>query len=90
MDASLSNIELDHLNAIRKFGLPWFFVFTASVLTLSSKLFRSSVPDGRIIGLALLALFIAAGTNPVLLSPVFLMFLAMALDLFWRGKHLSG
>lgn len=81
---TLSNIELDHLNAIRKFGLPWFLVFTAFVLVLSYKLFGSKFSDDRVLGLALFAIFLAAGTNPVLLSPPFLMFMAMLLDFYWR------
>jgi hypothetical protein len=84
---NLSNIELDHLNAIRKFGLPWFLVFSAFVLVLSYKLFKSKLPDDRTVGLALLSIFLAAGTNPILLSPPFLMFMAMSLDFYWRRKQ---
>jgi hypothetical protein len=83
----VSNIEIDHLNAIRKFGLPWFLVFTAFVLRISYKLFISNISEGRIIGLALLAMFVAAGTNPVLISPPFLMFMMMALDFYWRKNE---
>ncbi|ABB32404.1 hypothetical protein Gmet_2175 [Geobacter metallireducens GS-15] len=84
LGAFVSNIELDHLNAIRKFGLPWFMAFTAFVLAVSYRLFRSQPAEERALGLALLSLFIAAGTNPVLLSPAFLMFMAMATDFYWR------
>lgn len=80
----VANIEVDFLNSIRKFGLLWFLVFAALILTHFYKLFRSAFPENRIIGLALLAMFFAAGTNPVLISPPFLMFLMLSLDLFWR------
>lgn len=82
----VSNMEVDYLNVIRKFGLPWFMAFTAFVLVLSGKLFRSGSSESSIIGLALLAEFLAAGTNPVLLSPPSLMFLVMALD-YHRRAH---
>lgn len=87
LGAFVSNIELDHLNAIRKFGLPWFMAFTAFVLTVSYRLFRSQPDEGRALGLALPALFIAAGTNPVLLSPLFLMFMALTTDFYWRSHE---
>lgn len=87
LGAFVSNIELDHLNAIRKFGLPWFMAFTAFVLTVSYRLFRSQSEERRALGLALPALFIAAGTNPVLLSPPFLMFMALTIDFYWRSHE---
>ena len=80
----VTNIEVDFLNLIRKFGLPWFMVFATSVLALCYKLFMSKMTEGRILGLALLSSFIAASTNPVLLSPPSLMFMMMSLDYYWR------
>jgi len=87
MGGFVANIEVDYLNAIRKFGLPWFLVFATFILSLSRKLFISKLSEGRVIGLSLLAIFIAAGTNPVLISPPFLMFMMMSLDLYWRGNE---
>lgn len=85
----VTNIEVDFLNSIRKFGLPWFLVFAASVLALCTKLFRSALPDGRTLGLALLASFFATGSNPVLLSPPSLMFMMMLLDYYWRRDEFA-
>jgi hypothetical protein len=89
LGAFVANIELDHLNVIRKYGLPWFMVFAALVLMLAYKLFRSDLQESRILGLALLSIFIAAGTNPVLLSPPFLMFLLMTL-VYYRRRHAAA
>ncbi len=71
----VSNIEVDHLNTIRKFGLPWFIVFTAVVIRVVLKLIRSDRTDMRASGFALASSFLASGTNPVLITPLFIMLL---------------
>jgi hypothetical protein len=71
----VDNIEVDHLNAIRKFGLPWFIVFTAVVIRVTLKLIRSERMDMRASGFALASSFLASGTNPVLITPLFIMLL---------------
>lgn len=70
----VTNIEVDHLNAIRKFGLPWFVAFSVLIGLIAWRLLIS----GKALGLALIGAFIAAGTNPVLINPVFfiLMFIS--------------
>ncbi len=75
----VANIEVDHLNAARKFGLPWLLVFTALVFTAAWRLFRSGDSEKRAVAAAVTASFLAAGTNPVLLSPVSLMIIMAAL-----------
>jgi len=69
----IHNIEIDHFNTIRKYGLIWFLIS----LYLLIKLIKFSTI--RIVGslyskyvtLALVTTFFAAGTNPVLISPLF-------------------
>jgi hypothetical protein len=69
------NIELDHLNCIRKYGFIWSCIFFWVVLHTSIKSIKSNIEDIRILGGCLLSAFIVAGTNPVLISPVFFLIL---------------
>jgi hypothetical protein len=71
------NIELDHIDSIRQFGLPWFIGFTALSAYVSLKLiWKSRSNEDKGLGYAMGGLFIAAGTNPVLITPLFMMLLA--------------
>jgi hypothetical protein len=70
-------IELAHLDAIRKFGLPWFLGFSALVFYSSWRLIRLKEMEARGFGFALVSMYIAAGTNPVLLSPLFIILLML-------------
>lgn len=87
------NIELDHLETIRRYGLIWGSVFySAIVITSFSLVFLSQHRSDKAIGLALLAGFLAAGTNPVLISPPFMILLvgaygAMVLANSSKAKH---
>lgn len=72
-DSFVSNIEIDHINTIRKFGVVWFLMFGLMVLNISIKLIRSDSNELKGCGYALLFSFIVTGTNPVLLSPLSLM-----------------
>lgn len=74
----VSNIELDHLNTIRKYGLLWSLVFFGWVAWSALRAIRTSNPQWRAIGWALLVVFFVAGTNPVLISPIFFFALAIA------------
>jgi len=74
----VQNIEVDHLNTIRKFGLPWFIGFTTVVFYSSWKLIRSKDQEACAFGFALMSMYLAAGTNPVLLAPLFIMLMTMS------------
>jgi hypothetical protein len=74
----VQNIEIDHLNTIRKFGLPWFFGFTAIVFYSARRLIQSEDGEMRACGYALVSIYIAAGTNPVLTSPLFIISMTLA------------
>lgn len=74
-----TNIELDHLETIRRYGIIWASVFFSAVLILCFRLiFLSRHLSHRAIGIALFAGFLAAGTNPVLISPPFMILFAGA------------
>lgn len=74
----VQNIEIDHLNAIRKFGLPWFIGFTVIVFCSSWRLIKSKGQEECAAGFALMSMYFAAGTNPVLLSPLFIMLMTLS------------
>ncbi len=74
----VQNIEVDHLNTIRKFGLPWFIGFTAVVFYSSWRLIRSKDQEACAFGFALMSMYLAAGTNPVLLAPLSIMLMMMS------------
>jgi len=70
-------IEIAHLDAIRKFGFPWFLGFSALVFYVSWKLIKTKEMEARGAGFALVSMYIAGGTNPVLLSPLFIILLTL-------------
>lgn len=73
----VQNFEIDHLNVIRKFGLPWFIGFSAVVFYSAYKLIRKGRIEERAFGWALISIYFAAGTNPVLLSPLFIIVMTL-------------
>ena len=74
--AWVTDIELDHLDAIRQFGLAWFVIFAGLVLSVVAAA-RKAVPHGTAAAIALAVAFVASGTNPVLINPLFMMLLAV-------------
>jgi hypothetical protein len=70
-------IEIAHLDGIRKFGLPWFLGFSSLVFYSSWRLIRTKEMEARGFGFALVSMYIAAGTNPVLFSPLFIILLTL-------------
>ena len=82
--------ELDHLNAIRKFGLPWFAAFTWIVFYVAWMLWRIPDPELRAFGLAVPSIFLVGGTNPVLTSPLFMMLLPMSYLAQRKARRCKG
>jgi len=74
----VQNIEVDHLNAIRKFGLPWFVGFTGIIFYSAWKLIKANRPEMQACGFALVSMYFAAGTNPVLVSPLFIILMTLS------------
>lgn len=83
----VNSIELDYLDAIRKFGVPWFLGFSALVFFSGWKLIRAGHAEARAFGFALIAMYLAAGTNPVLLTPLFM--ITMTLSYFAQRGQLD-
>lgn len=71
VNAFVAAIELDHLDAIRSFGLIWFIGFTAVVFRSAGVGMRLGSHEARGLRVALIATFLVSGTNPVLISPLF-------------------
>lgn len=67
----VQSFELDYLNTIRKFGIFWFAAFSAFVLIPAWNLVSQKDKELRAFGFASLSMYLAAGTNPVLLAPLF-------------------
>ncbi|HEF1855179.1 MULTISPECIES: hypothetical protein [Bacillus] len=71
-----SAIEVSHLNLIRQFGILYFILFCSYIFVVSVKLMKTD-DLGRMLGISLISFFIAAGTNPLLLSPIFILYLVI-------------
>ncbi|MFK7847037.1 MAG: O-antigen ligase family protein [Rhodothermales bacterium] len=78
------NIELDHVDAVRQFGLLWLIAFSLIVGYIALRLIRCRDPNKRAMGMAFVSIYLAAGTNPVLITPLFMMLLAA---LYTKMKH---
>jgi len=70
-------IELAHLDGIRRFGLPWFLGFSTLVFYSSWRLIKTKEMEARGFGFALVSMYIAGGTNPVLFTPLFIILLTL-------------
>lgn len=73
VNSKVSNIEIDHINTIRKFGLIWFLVFFSLILYVSFCLITNKDREYTAGGFAFIGLFLAIGTNPVFINPLFFM-----------------
>src|SRR5580658_1066253 len=74
----VQSFEIDHLNAIRKFGLPWFIAYSAIIFYSARKLIATGQKEERAFGFALMSAYVAAGTNPVLLSSLFVTMMTLS------------
>ena len=68
-------METDHLDAIWHYGIIWFGAFTGLCAWTVRRLLRSSQVNHKAHGLALLSMYFASGTNPQLISPLFMFYL---------------
>ncbi len=67
--------ETDHLDAIFHYGIIWFAFFTWLCAWTIRRLLRSVQDNHKAHGLALLSMYFASGTNPHLISPLFMLYL---------------
>jgi hypothetical protein len=86
----VSNIEITYLDGIRRFGLPWFLGFSALVFHSSWKLIKAKETEARGFGFALVSMYIAGGTNPVLFSPLFIILLMLCYFTQRPGLEISS
>jgi hypothetical protein len=75
-DGVVTNVEVSHFNLLRQFGIVYTLLFVAYVGGVFAGLLRSD-GAGRRLGVGLAMIFLAAGTNPLLLSPVFFLVLVL-------------
>lgn len=87
---AVTGIELDHLNTIRKYGLIWSLVFFGFIISISLRAISSRFSDVRTLGVCLAAAFIVAGTNPVLISPIFFLILFVTMQALDQSGKGSG
>lgn len=85
----VQNFEIDHLNAIRKFGLLWFVGYSAIAFYSARGLIKSGQAEKRALGFALVSMYFAAGTNPVLISDLFIILLTLSYSAQRRSTSLS-
>jgi hypothetical protein len=69
-------METDHLDAIFHYGIIWFSAFTGVCAWTIRRLLRSAQVNHKAHGLALLSMYFASGTNPQLISPLFMFYLS--------------
>lgn len=74
----VQSFEIDYLNAIRKFGLPWFIGYSAIVFYSARRLIKTGIREERAFGFALISGYLAAGTNPELLSSLFVTLMTLS------------
>ena len=70
------NIELDHVDAVRQFGLFWFIGFSLIAGYVALRFIKSPTLENRALGMSFVSIYLAAGTNPVLITPLFMMLMA--------------
>lgn len=71
------NIEVSHFNFVRQFGLIGGLMFFGYIFYVIVSAYQTDVL-GKRWAIGLLMLFVAAGTNPLLMSPVFIVVLMAA------------
>lgn len=74
----VTNVEVSHFNLLRQFGLLYSLAFFSYVFLLFIKLYWLRNEYGLLLSISLLVLFFAAGTNPLLISPVFFLIMIIA------------
>ena len=73
----VSNIEVSHFNLIRQYGVLYSICFFSYVFMVFVSLLKTD-RNGKLLSIGLAMLFLAAGTNPLLLSPVYFLVLIIS------------
>jgi|GEM_PF-813028 hypothetical protein len=85
----VTDVEADHFNLMRQFGILYSLGFFVYIFLLFFELRRLD-RTGRLLSIGLMMLFIAAGTNPLLISPIFFLLLVISrayISLYVREKR---
>lgn len=85
------NVEVAHFNLMRQFGILYALAFFFYEFILFIKL-RHFDKTGKLLSIGLAMLFIAAGTNPLLISHIFFLLLVISrtyITLYAREKRVS-
>jgi len=72
------SVEISHLDFIRKYGILYFIVLNIAFFYLMHKLYKKSILSKQLT-YGLLAHYVVAASNPVLLSLPFMMFLSVCI-----------
>jgi len=72
-----SRMEVDHVDAVRQYGLFWFLIFSWLCGRTAVRLIRSGEPEKKANGWALASMYVVGGTNPALMTPLFMFYLAV-------------
>lgn len=84
-NSMVNNIELDHINSIRKFGMFWFLSFFSYILWVAYNNFKNK---NYYIAYSVFVTFLACGTNPISISLLFFSFLATChASAFYKKFH---
>jgi len=89
----VSNVEVSHFELMRQFGVLYATAFFSYVLLLFVKLHQLGDENGRLLSIGLIVLFLSAGTNPLLMSPIFILMLVISrayITLTAREKQASA
>lgn len=70
-------MEVDHVDAVRQYGLFWFLIFSWLCGRTAVRLIRSGEPEKKANGWALASMYVVGGTNPALMTPLFMFYLAV-------------
>ncbi len=81
----VSSVEVSHFNMMRQFGLIYSFLFFGFIIWRSISFLRRDTFKMKL-GLTLLLLFFAAGTNPLLLSPIVFLFIVLSSSEEYKKK----
>lgn len=73
-NSMVNNIELDHINSIRKFGIFWFSAFLSYIIWIAYLNFKNK---NKYISYSVIVTFLACGTNPISISLLFFSFIAI-------------
>lgn len=71
------NTEVSHINFVRQFGILYALLFLVYILYLFFRLYKKGGTE-RLLSIGFIALFFSAGTNPLLISPIFFIVMVIA------------